>query len=78
MLRRLVLASMLLLSTAGCGAGCGSVDKAFRNAVDANWEVIRPEYVAYVTSDPGLTEPEKATKLRTVELFDRLLEETDE
>lgn len=68
---------MLLLAT-GCGGGCGSVDKAFRNAVDANWTAIRPEYVEYVSKDPDLGDAEKATKLRTVELFDRLLEETDE
>lgn len=49
--------------------------KAYLTAAKANWEVIGPEYRAYVSGDAALTDEVKATRLRTAELFTKLLEE---
>ena len=43
----------------------------------ANWDLIGPEYTAYVSADAALDEGSKATRLRTAELFSKMLEEAN-
>jgi hypothetical protein len=52
-----------------------SVDQTFVAGVDAGWDVIGPEYTAYVEGDPKLDPDSKATRKRTAELMSLLIEE---
>lgn len=43
--------------------GCGTLDQQFITAVDDSWQVIGPEYEAYIAADPALDAGTK--KIRT-------------
>lgn len=66
----IALVVLALLALAGCHA-----TPAFVRGVDAAWQAVGPEYTAYVISDVQLSDEDKATRLRTVELMDRLIAE---
>ena len=54
--------------------GCG-VNRAFVEAVSANWAAIGPEYVAYVEADQSLSDGERRSRLLTAELMNALIDE---
>lgn len=62
----LALVVLALVALVGCHA-----TPAFVRAVDATWQAVGPEYTAYVVSDPKLSDDDKTTRLRTVELMDK-------
>ena len=65
-LARLILAAALA-PLAGCAAN--TVPAAWLDADSARIESIGTEYVAYVNADADLSEPEKATRRRSVEVW---------
>lgn len=66
----------LLLCVCLLFCGC-SVNQQFRQAVDQNWQTIRPEYIKYVQEDDNLIQLEKDIRMITVNLFNKLLEEAN-
>ena len=66
-LARLILAAALAPALAGCAAN--TVPAAWLDADSARIESIGTEYVAYVNADADLSEPEKATRRRSVEIW---------
>ena len=66
-LARLILAAALAPALAGCTAG--TVPAAWLDADSARIESIGNEYVEYVNADADLSEPEKATRRRSVEVW---------
>ena len=55
-------------------AGCAS-DRIFYESTSATWDAVSPEYIEYVQGDPSLSGDDKSMRLRTVETFNRVLEE---
>ena len=47
-------------------AGCASVSKAFLDGEEAAYRAISGEYIAYVSSDTGLSGDQKKDRKRTV------------
>ena len=68
-MKRWVLAGAFLFAIGGCAAP----DKAFVGGVDALWGVIGPEYRAYVSGDPVLTQEEKDIRLSSATSMDKLI-----
>ena len=66
---RIAIAGLCLL-LCSCCPQTATIDSA-----RATWAVIGPEYTAYVTADPVISEATKTTRLRTAELFTKLLAE---
>lgn len=66
---RKVCAVILFLVLTILPSGC-SIDKEFVQAVEANWEAIKPEYVAYFEADESLSDADKEARRLTVKLFD--------
>jgi hypothetical protein len=64
----LILTGVMLLC-----AGCFSPQKAFVDAVDAQFQAITPEYVKYVDADAKLTDKEKAARHDTVDLLHKMI-----
>ena len=64
---RLILALALILPLAGCAGS--TVNSAWLDADAARIESIGVEYVEYVNNDGNLSEPEKATRRRGVEIW---------
>ena len=60
-----------------CLTGC-SVNQDFVKTCNESWRVIGPEYIEYVQEDDELTEHTKALRIRTAELFTRLLKEAQD
>lgn len=65
-----LFAALLLFGFVGC-----SLNKEFVQQVDRNWQLIGPEYTAYVEADPALSEDSKRIRKRTAETFTALIEE---
>jgi hypothetical protein len=57
---------------------CCSINQDFVETCDSTWQVIGPEYVEYVKSDETLDESTKAIRLRTAEIFTKLIEKAKE
>lgn len=68
-MKRALSLVVLLVVLAGCKA-----TPAFVRGVDAQWAVIGPEYRAYVQTDSSLSNGDKATRLRTAETLDELIQ----
>ena len=69
-MRRFLAVLMLV-----CLVGCVATDEVFYQAVKANWDAVRPEYVEYVSEDADLEQMDKEMRMWTVEQFDRALDE---
>jgi len=54
-------------------AGCVCPEKADMAALSATWQVVGPEYRAYVEADPQLDEGRKANRRDAVALLDRVV-----
>jgi len=69
-MKKLILCTAFVLALAGC-----SINQQFVETCDNTWQVIGPEYVEYVQKDETLDEDTKKIRLRTAEIFTRLIEE---
>ena len=69
-MKRAVVCAIVLLTIAGC-----SLNRTFVEQVNRNWELIGPEYTAYIAADESLSEESKAIRMRTAETFTALIEE---
>lgn len=67
MKHRALIALCLVFAAAGCAAN--TVPSAWLDADAGRIESVGVEYVEYVNADAKLTEPQKATRRRTVELW---------
>lgn len=72
MRRRIVilLASVALVVSCGC-----SVNEHFVTAVDDAWQVLGPEYVEYVRTDPDLDADSKRIRIRTAKILSETIAE---
>lgn len=70
---RYVLVCVALCLCASC-----SLNSQFVSAVDGAWDVIGPEYTAYVAADPALDDDTKATRIRTAQLLTELIAEAQQ
>jgi hypothetical protein len=68
-------AAVLLLLA--CLAGC-AVNQNFVRAVDGPWQMIGPEYIQYVNSDPKLQEDQKKNRKRTAIILTRVIDNAKE
>jgi len=50
--------------------GCAAPDASFVRAERATYNAIAPEYVGYVSSDPALSDEQKARRQRTIQTWD--------
>lgn len=64
------LASMLCLSV-------GCMDYSWVHPMRATEQAVAPEYAAYVSSDQTLTQEQKTRRLRTLEGWDRFLDQAE-
>jgi hypothetical protein len=71
---RKLIAVLVIAAFAG---GCG-LNRQFVNAVDSYVTVILPEYRDYVRADPNLSEESRRQRIRTANLFEKLVEEAKE
>lgn len=55
--------------------GCAGPNPAFVRAMDATQRVVGKEYLAYLASDPALSDLEKATRARTILLWRATIDE---
>jgi hypothetical protein len=58
-------------------SGC-SINQDFVETCDSTWQVIGPEYAEYVQKDKTLDERTKKIRLRTAEIFTKLIEKAKE
>ena len=58
----------LVLAAVSC-----RVTPAFLDGIEAGWEVIGPEYKAYLEADPTISDETKAIRLDTANGMDRLI-----
>ena len=56
-------------------AGCSGLDARYVRADRLTYEAIAPEYQAYVTRDEGLSEDQRARRLRTLAAWAARLDE---
>lgn len=55
--------------------GCCGLNAAFVKATDDSWQVIGPEYEAYVAGDAKLDEGTKKIRLNSAKTFTALIDE---
>lgn len=70
-MKKYAIAILTALSLSACRAP----DAAFVRAVDTNWNLIGPEYRAYVEADTGISAETKVTRKRTAELLTSLIQQ---
>ena len=68
----LLLLCVLLLFIGGCW---GTLNEQFVKAVDSNWNVMGPDYTAYVQADEALPEKSKERRLKAIAEFTLLIKE---
>ena len=53
--------------------GCGTLDQQFVKAVDDSWQVMGPEYAAYVQNDPNLDAGTKKIRANSAKSLSELI-----